>query len=338
MQRAALLKCIFYAADAAPPPLDRNPNFFLIYTSSAGTLITFITSKYTSLQDLYKSGLDMIKGMILDVYSKKIGGIMNQFEEEKSKFIAAAGQVVQQGAESVNHLTSAVGLGNVLGDVNKEISQFFQDSSKMKLSDLNPENIKAQQEKFKQKLVQKTKELIVSKFKDFGVPEEISLTFFELIMSEDKGAAITQFAQLIDEKTKNKLPKQFIQWVLEFVFNQRPDNKITLNVQTLLPQIIDIMLNSQLLRIDEQLKASLRNILLKLINCYDVIKRGEFHECLTTVKELLLQLPLKPGEDWQYSPVGVFALKMVDALAQVYSGQGNSAAITQILTDCLEIL
>lgn len=53
-----------------------NPNFFLIYTSSAATLITFITSKYSSLLDIFESGMDMIKDVLLKEFGKKVESIM----------------------------------------------------------------------------------------------------------------------------------------------------------------------------------------------------------------------------------------------------------------------
>lgn len=67
-----------------------NPNFFLIYTSSAATLITFVTSKYVAVQDLYKNGLAMIQNVLMGEISKKVGSIMSYLEQEKSRLLSMA--------------------------------------------------------------------------------------------------------------------------------------------------------------------------------------------------------------------------------------------------------
>ncbi len=49
-----------------------DPNYFLIYTTSVCTLVTFTKSKFNSLMDLYKTGLDNIKDYLLKEYTKKV--------------------------------------------------------------------------------------------------------------------------------------------------------------------------------------------------------------------------------------------------------------------------
>ena len=46
-----------------------NPNFFLVYATSVVTLITFVTSKKKSFDEIYKGGLDMIKEVLLKEYT-----------------------------------------------------------------------------------------------------------------------------------------------------------------------------------------------------------------------------------------------------------------------------
>lgn len=49
-----------------------NPNFFLVYTTSVLTLITFVTSKKKAFDDIYNGGTDMIKEILLKEYTKKV--------------------------------------------------------------------------------------------------------------------------------------------------------------------------------------------------------------------------------------------------------------------------
>lgn len=65
-----------------------NPNFFLVYASSVATLITFVTSKKKSFDEIYKGGLDMIKEILLEEYQKKVQDIMSTIEAEKSALLS----------------------------------------------------------------------------------------------------------------------------------------------------------------------------------------------------------------------------------------------------------
>lgn len=49
-----------------------NPNFFLVYATSVLTLITFVTSKKKSFDEIYKGGLDILKDILLKEYTKKV--------------------------------------------------------------------------------------------------------------------------------------------------------------------------------------------------------------------------------------------------------------------------
>lgn len=49
-----------------------NPNFFLVYTTSVVTLITFVSSKKIVFNDIYNGGTDIIKEILLKEYTKKV--------------------------------------------------------------------------------------------------------------------------------------------------------------------------------------------------------------------------------------------------------------------------
>lgn len=83
---------------------------------------------------------------------------------------------------------------------------------------------------------------------------------------------------------------------------------------------------------------NLRNIMLKLMNLFDIFQKGEFHECILGLKDILYLMPATEGEDWTYSPMAGFVLKMFDMVAMLFSGSGNSVEISQLISDCLEFL
>lgn len=57
-----------------------NPNYFLVYTTSVLTLVTFVTAKKKQFDDLHEGGIDMIKDLLLKEYTKKVQGIMGMIE------------------------------------------------------------------------------------------------------------------------------------------------------------------------------------------------------------------------------------------------------------------
>lgn len=56
-----------------------NPNFFLVYTSSAVTLITFIVTKKKHFDKLSKGGKDMVKEILLKEYRYNLYNILLLF-------------------------------------------------------------------------------------------------------------------------------------------------------------------------------------------------------------------------------------------------------------------
>lgn len=171
--------------------------------------------------DLFESGLESIKNVLLGEFSKKVGSIMSQIEEEKSKLLSTAQNIVQSGVGMVQSAASAVGLESVVSDLNGDVDSFFKDVSKMTPEDLNPEIIKQKKEEMKHKIIQKTKEVLKNKFKDFGINEELSESFFQLIMSQEKQGAIKKFSAEIEKSSEGKLPSTLTQWILSILLHQK---------------------------------------------------------------------------------------------------------------------
>lgn len=121
----------------------------------------------------------------------------------------------------VQSAASTVGLGGVVGELNGEVDQFFKDVSKMSPDDLHPENIKRKKEEIKQKIIEKTKSVLISKFREFGISEDLGNNFFNLIMSQDKSVAAASFSHEIEKSSGGKLPAGLLQWILGVILNQK---------------------------------------------------------------------------------------------------------------------
>lgn len=65
-----------------------NPNYYLVYSSSVVTLVTFTVAKYNEFNNIVKQGLENVQQILIKEYGKRVQNIFSFLEKEKSKIIS----------------------------------------------------------------------------------------------------------------------------------------------------------------------------------------------------------------------------------------------------------
>ncbi|CAD8067964.1 unnamed protein product [Paramecium primaurelia] len=317
-----------------------NPNFYLVYSSSALSLVAFIAAQISQIKSTYEQACAEIKKIINEIYLRTFGQLAGAIIKEIQKLTDLSTTIINStNMDQAKEMAENLGFGEELNEL-CILTQGMIDNAGS--TDLNQDQINFKQ--IKDKFIQKACEKFIRIAKDqFEVPE--------IIAEQLVKANFVKFDEIIDPlanqiqiQSSNKIPAAVVKWIyqtsvkLSRVFSKKTPEEQRKELQIHLPVIsvflLDAVVDGMMLQTQiEDKGASQQAFKSVMLSLFNLMMDSSPKNILIQVKKLFENLKDFVG----ISPIPLQALEMIFQYAQSLNENTNveeskQALIKQLLS------
>ncbi|CAD8105620.1 unnamed protein product [Paramecium sonneborni] len=306
-----------------------NPNLYLVYSSSALSLVAFIAVQISSIKSIYEQVCGEIKKIVNEIFLRTFGNFAGSLIKEIQ--IVSDLSITIINSKNMNEAKQAAKNLGFQEELNELciLTQGMLDYAYS--ADLNQDQINFKQ--IKEKFLQKAQEKFINISKDqFEIPQIVAELLVKVHFS-NFDQIINPLANQIQIESQNKIPASIIKWVYQT--SVKLNNLLTTNKdqekyellnhwQTISEALVDFM-TQKIKNEDKQGIQLIYQILLKII--FNLLMNSSSQSTYLQIKYLFENL-----KDFiTISPTPLKVLELIFSYAQSLNDNNNTHKLKQEL-------